>query len=293
MLAPLLAAALAAAPAYLHRVTLLTQEQVEAAPVEDLTLKQLYAENARLDSPPTLGPSTVMIAAGGGAAIGFGLLSWLAITATSRSRGWDTLGWVFIDIITIAITAAGAIVAIIGAAMLPGRIYERDRYAQRQAEVRSRISALRSGQAQEPYVPELETPAAVTALTKLEDERPGLGLPIALMSSGAGVGLLGAYYWATARPTSSGSVSPVAIGLALICAGVVMEGFGIFSLILRINQRSEVDARIDELQRNGAQPVPPLPPPPMDAPPPLPPPPPPSVQLQTPAPVLFSYAWTF
>lgn len=278
----------------LQPVALLTEEQVQSAPVEALTLKQLYAESARLDSPPSIVPPVVMLGVGGGISLVGGVLSYLCILATQRSSGWATLGWVFLDIIVVAVTVAGAVVGIIGGALLPGTLYERDRYAERQALVRERIAAIRSGQAQEPYTPpEQATPQAALELRKREEQRPGLGLPIALMASGAPVALLGGFYWASEGSRSSTSgVPPIAIAIGLLTVGVAMEGLGIFFLISRLQQRAEIDAQIEQLQQRGVPETVP-PPTPDDVPPPAPPPPPPSVQSMPPAPLFFAYGWSF
>jgi hypothetical protein len=125
---------------------------------------------------------------------------------------------------------------------------------------------------------------------KLQDEKPGLGMPIAFMAIGTAVlafdALLLIY---AAVGLAALTYPPVYIAIGVIGAGFLVPG--IIILPFRLKRRGEIDARLKELGelirlREAQQPIapsydpnqPPPPPPGYDnsLPPPPPPPPPPA-----------------
>jgi hypothetical protein len=241
-------------------------------------------------------PSVTLISVGAGALL-FGVITtWLLINAANHATGWDGLGDALLAIVTIAIGIAGGIMGIVGGVMLPGKLIQRDEYAARQVEVRRQIAAIQAGQVAEPAPQVGETPRVQAEVLRVEDERPGLGLPIGLMCAGLLVGTYGVYNWANlssnhASTSSSGGISPQALSIGAVVVGLALEGIGAWLLISRLQTRAEIDDKLKELQ----QPTPGAPPPPpldQDVTPP-PPPPPPSAQLLPPAPLFAAWAFHF
>jgi hypothetical protein len=295
--------------------TYMTPEQLENAPVESLTLPQLQSEASRLSDPPTIAGPVAMIAAGGGAALIFGTLTYLAISSLDRPQ--DPISAVFLalgGIITGIVSIAGAAVATVGGILLPGKMVQRDAYADRLTKVHARMDAVAAGQVLPPPPDPAETAQAQGGyapdgsvrmrpeVARLENEKPGLGFPIAFMGSGAGAALLGvSYYTSNSRSGScAGCINPLYIAIALITAGVALAGIGTWQLISRLQQRGEIDEKIraieDQYPPENAPPGYAPPPPPGSQPPdmvpPPPPPPPPGASLP-PLPLQFSFAFRF
>jgi hypothetical protein len=288
---------------------MMTEEQVQNAAVDSLTLPQLHSEAVRLSDPPTIAGPVAMISAGGAVSLIFGALTYLSISALDRPQ--DPISGillVFAGIITGAVTIAGAAVATVGGILLPGKMVERDAYADRLTKVHARMDAIAAGQVVPPQPDAAEVAQAASVVPvrpevrKLEDEKPGLGFPIAFMGSGAGATLLGiSYYTSSSSTPCTGCISPLYIAIGLIVAGVALAGIGTWQLISRLQQRSEIDEKIraieDQYPPDSAPPgsYPPPPPPgstPPDMVPPPPPPPPPGASLP-PLPVQFAFAFHF
>jgi hypothetical protein len=291
--------------AHLMPAMLMTQEQVENAPVDSLTMAQLQAEDYRLSSPPSLVAPIVMLSAGAAVLLFAGLATYGCFSAADHASGLDAVFWVLLGFITGAVSVAGGVVATVGGILLPTKISQRDGYEARQAQVRARMEAIRAGQVAEPPIPPGEDPRAQTEMLRLEAERPGLGLPIAFMAVGAPVAAYGVYYYATSSSISTTgggtATTPLALGIALIVAGIALEGVGIWQLISRLQTRAELDEKIFHIQHGAPPPggndvvVPPPPALPGDvAPPPPPPPPvPPSGASLPPLPVQFAFSFRF
>lgn len=291
---------------FLKPAMVLTAEQLENAPVEELSMRQLLAEDTRLSSPPTILPAALMLGIGGGVFLGAGILTYACFNSATRATGLDGLGWIFLGLLTGIVTIGGGVVAIVGGVLLPTKLSQRDAYARRQAQVQERMAMIRSGQAQEPPqallpegVPMAEGPAQSEVL-RLEDTKPGLGLPIGLMSGGAAALAAGAYYWLNLRSftgSSTPSGSALVLPIGLVVAGIAMEGLGTFFLISRLQTRSEIDDQIRDVQQNGPQgpePMTPPPAPPLPGDGPMPPPPPPPSASAVPAlPLFVSWGWSF
>jgi hypothetical protein len=288
---------------------MMTEDQLENAPVESLTLPQLHSEATRLSEPPTIAGPVAMISAGGGASLIFGALTYLCISALDRPQDpVSAILLAFAGIITGAVTIAGAAVATVGGILLPGKMVQRDAYADRLTKVHARMDAIAAGQVvpPPPDPAEMAQAASVAPMrpeaARLENEKPGLGFPIAFMGSGAGATLLGiGYYTSSSGTPCTGCISPLYIAIGLIVAGVAMAGIGTWQLISRLQQRSEIDEKIraieDQYPPEGSPPgsLPPPPPPgsmPPDMAPPPPPPPPPGASLP-PLPVQFAFAFHF
>ncbi|MFT3841403.1 MAG: hypothetical protein QM723_30715 [Myxococcaceae bacterium] len=266
-------------------VTLMTQEQLESAPVEMLSMPQLQAENARLSNPPSLGPPAGMLG-GGVALLVLGILgTWGCIEGANHAHGWDGLGWAFLGVITAAVGVVGAVLAIVGSVLLGTRSGQRSDYEARRIQVQTRMQQISAGQVQEPAPAPGETPQAQAELLHEEAEKPGYGLPIGLMIGGGVVGTYGIFaFTATSSTTTTGSssstLSPTALGIGAIVIALALEGVGIWQLISRMNERAEIDAKAKQRYAPQA---------PIDVPP---PPPPPSAQLPG-APVFAAWAWKF
>ncbi|HET7755946.1 MAG TPA: hypothetical protein VFK87_01690 [Steroidobacteraceae bacterium] len=278
---------------------LLTQEQIEAAPVEALTVPQLNSEAARLADPPSLAAPIAMLAGGGGASLIFGTLTYLAFASLDRNQN-NPIGAVliaFAGLITGVIAAAGAVCAVIGGIILPAKMVQRDGYADRLTQVHARLAAVNAGQVVPP-APDPREPTPVRSdVARLEDSKPGLGFPIAFMSGGAGAALVGISYYTSnsSGGSCSGCISPLYLAIGLFVAAVAMEGIGVWQLISRLQQRSEIDEKIRAIEDQNPGEVPPPPdgmPPQPDMVPPPPPPPPPGASLP-PLPLQFSFAFRF
>jgi hypothetical protein len=111
--------------------------------------------------------------------------------------------------------------------------------------------------------------------TRLKDERPGLGLPIALMSSGGGAAILLLYaaLLGIAGARTSFSVPLVAVLAVMGIGGAAMVAIGGILLWRIIPERRPYSLQMDEVDRllkDGAEqdrrpPVPDVPPPPPPA----------------------------
>lgn len=149
--------------------------------------------------------------------------------------------------------------------------------------------------------PYQEDPRTLYQLTRdyqrLQDERPGLGFPIAFMAIGTAVAAVDVLLLITAAVGLSALfIAPVYIVMGVIAAGFLVPG--IIVLPFRLKKRAEVDAQLQDLAalirlREAQGPPPPpgyenLPPPP---PPPGPPPPPPTTVGPMPEPSLVLAAF--
>ena len=126
---------------------------------------------------------------------------------------------------------------------------------------------------------------------RIEDSRPGIGVPIALIAVGGGLmfaGFITAYVGLIALYTSS-NVAGVILGIggAIFAGGSVMLVIGIIRLVATIRERRIYSDRLDEINRRLEQldqgpnmnPYIPAPPPPPLG---MPPPPPPAAQGNVP-----------
>ena len=291
-------------------------DEVAEAPVDRLTLPQLFGEQHRLiNDAPGLGGPIALLSVGGAGIFVFGGLTWFLVDATVRSRGslivlFTALG----AIITGVVTIVALVGAIIGTVALIRANSRRDEYAARHSEVVERINAIQSGQATEPLPASgRATTTAQLALDRdlreLEESKPGLGLPIGLMSGGAGGALYALSPFLLGNGTFGLTTSSIAVYavVGVLAAGAIVTGT--ILLVKRIQDRSAITAQI-EARKRGTLALPPVdeigPPPPMppllappDGPAPLPggqpsaPPPPPSSWAPPPSPLLFSWATTF
>ena len=276
---------------------LMTSEQIADSPVERLSLSQLRIEEHRLVDPPTIVLPVVLMCVGGTGLVGGGLSAYYLFSQIPNSG----IGGIFLAIFGIfaaAIAIVGGVGLVAGIILLPQRLDARAAYLERSVAVRARISAIEAGSVTAPPEPDAPYggPAGQlqTDLNRLEEQRPGLGLPIGLMAGGGGLGLYATYYWlGGASGGSTNNSTLTAVGVGGIVAGLAMIGLGIYFLIDRLNTRSELDAKIREL-RDGEAPGLGPPPPPQQVPPggdvvPPPPPPPPPPQAYTlPPPPVFA-----
>ncbi|MBS1152364.1 MAG: hypothetical protein H6Q89_4062 [Myxococcaceae bacterium] len=140
--------------------------------------------------------------------------------------------------------------------------------------------------------PTVDRAALAAERTRLLDTRPGLGMPITMMSIGGGLSFIfiaataslannSSYYYST--PTEIYAVLGV-----LIAGALGMVAIGIVSLVFRIPQRNEIDARLKVIDQKIGPAGPERSAPPEDypvpPPPPGPPPPPPGPDQGPPGP---------
>jgi len=223
----------------------LTLEQVETAPVEQLSEHQLDIELQRVAEPRRTWPAVVLLVCSA--------VMWASALGTAGGvaalKGDDGFGSAYLLFIAGQLAFQGLILGQIGGSLLPVLIAKRDRETERRNAVVQRLEEIRLG---------IETPRrrpeVVAELAALEEMRPGVALPISMLVAGSVVGAVAAPVWINWGNTRSLNVTDLAIALALSCTSVVLGGLGAYFTISYSHERSAIDARIEELQA-----LPPLP----------------------------------
>jgi hypothetical protein len=229
----------------------LSEDELAAAPVETLGLRELEREDARLLlDEPSLTPPRLMIAVGPLAtAAGLGLLifSYAPLPSLLKPQP-DGLQQLFADIsvptlvlfmvVGGVITLGSAALEIIGGRLLASRLPEHEAWQQRRESVRAQIVRVQSGRVSEPAPARADPPPV---LIEPADRHRSIALPITLVI--AGFVLLGAgAIWATEYASASDS-SPAFIAMfsAAFALGATSEGIGLWLLERRLAANRAID----------------------------------------------------
>lgn len=158
--------------------------------------------------------------------------------------------------------------------------------AQSAPSVLDQVGRIHLAQAEAPAdAPLQHDPRSLFELTRdyqrLQDDRPGLGFPIAFMAIGTAVVALDvAIILLSLASVSAFTLSSLALVVAMGVIGAAFLTTGIIVFPFRLKKRAEIDKQLEELAlliRQREREAPPPVPPAYDLPPPPPPPPPPPV----------------
>lgn len=167
------------------------------------------------------------------------------------------------------------------------------------AAMHPRIRLVRDDEDQRPSLDTMTREQLVREQRRLEDERPGLGGPIAQMAVGypllfGGIGVAFFGVGSLAFATSTGVLvgfALIVVGGAMVTVGFILALVGTIRIFTRVSARSANAEAIDEVQQKidalDQAPLPGMaPPPPSDVVPPPPPPLPPEASFVRPGPML-------
>ncbi len=88
---------------------------------------------------------------------------------------------------------------------------------------------------------------------RLEEEKPGLGGAIGLISSGAGMGVMAIYLFLINQVTvglgGSSLSTLIVIGAVAAVAAAALVGLGLYRLFTVLPERRQIDARLDEVKQ--------------------------------------------